>query len=120
MLHPGVVFLSGVDDNAEAIVQFGKHTRSYCPDYSKPIKVHLYILKYKGVPVCLGIKNKNFAEFDPRHCYVGDGEFHIEDYILRILEINGVAKVPEKIKSSSEEALQKYGLLSLKYFENVL
>lgn len=83
------------------------------PKDSKPKKVHLHIQKYKGIPVVFGVKDVNFAEFDPRNCYEGDGEFHIENYILRVLEINGVRKSTEKLKISASESLKKYGLSPL-------
>lgn len=103
----GLLLLANVPNGAEVLVEIGRHTNSGSPDWSSPFKDTLYIARYNGVACGLALNGKGFAEFDPRRDSegeVGDVEFHNEDYILRILEINGV-KVAESANSTSKQSV---------------
>jgi hypothetical protein len=98
-LNPGVALLEGIPSGARVLVEVGRRLNDGSPEWSTPFYDTLYVARYKGVPCGLSLNGYPIAEFDPRHdwagCY-GDCEFHTEDCILRILEINGV-KVAESM-----------------------
>ena len=105
-MSPGLRLLADVPNGAEVLVEIGQHTTGDAPGWSAPFNDTLYIARHMGVPCGLALNTRSFAEFDPRRDAegeVGDVEFHCEDYILRILEING-AKVAESANSAARQA----------------
>lgn len=100
---PGLALLDGIPSGARVLVEVGKHTCGDSPQWSSPFYDSLYIARYNGIPCGISLNGHAIAEFDPRHqCEggVGDVEFHSEESILRILEINGV-KVAESMSSQA-------------------
>lgn len=106
----GLSLLANVPNGAEVMVEIGRHTNGDSPSWSAPFKDTLYIARHNGVPCGLTLNGKGFAEFDPRRDSegeAGDVEFHKEDYILRILEINGVKVAKSAYSSSKQSAIQE-------------
>lgn len=102
---PGLMLLANVPNGADVLVETGRDTNGDSPNWSDPFRDTLYIARHNGVPCGLALNGKGFAEFDPRRDSegeVGDVEFHSEDYILRILEINGV-KVADSANCAAKQ-----------------
>lgn len=102
--NPGLSLLDGIASGAKVLVEVGRHTSGNSPEWSTPFYDSLYIARYNGIPCGVSLNGKAIAEFDPRHNSegsVGDVEFHSEDCILRILEINGT-KVAESANGQAE------------------
>lgn len=103
---PGLLLLANVPNGVDVLVEIGRHSNGDSPDWSSPFKDTLYIARHNGVPCGVALNGRSFAEFDPRRDAegaVGDVEFHSEDYILRILEINGV-RVAESVQGAAKQA----------------
>ena len=102
---PGLLLLENVPNGSEVLVEIGRHSDGDSPSWSDPFKDTLYIARQNGIPCGLALNGKEFAEFDPRRDSegeIGNVEFHKDDFILRILEING-EKVAESANSPAEQ-----------------
>ncbi|MFK4705931.1 hypothetical protein ABIC83_002770 [Roseateles asaccharophilus] len=99
----GIRLLANVRDGAQVLVEIGHHSRGVAPVWTGPFVDELYLAHHGGVPVTVALRNNDIGEFDPRSSAEGspgDVEFHGEDTILRILEIDGV-KVAEYAQSAA-------------------
>lgn len=55
--------------------------------WEDPQEYELYIQKHKGKAVIVALKNKDFAEFDPRRDVEEDGVLNSEDYLFEVLSL---------------------------------